>query len=529
MRRGAPPRLRWWTALSLAAGSLLSSRAAEASNGLDSPEAGVLQMSRGGAWVARADNPLSAYFNPAAMAFNPSGVHLGAQLLIRSHCFDRLDASGNRPTPGGNISTAPPDEVCADITPFPNPQLAATFRIHDQWAVGFAFVAPHAAGNVEWPTFIEYANAAGFTDPRPSPTRYMLLKSSTLAAFPTLSVAFRPLEELSIGAGFSWGFATYEFGNMAEAISAARCPDLGAPCPSNGNLQPDEYAFDIRSNIKGTDAFIPGFVVGVLAAPTNFLDIGAWYRFSDAIRSSFDLETLAPFYTDQGNAENPDAEITAVDDAGRFEINIPMEARIGLRYHHRRDGGEGQEWLSQHGDWARDGWAQDWFDIELDLTWAHNSAVDRIEIIMNEPYQINGTGTGQVPIDASQVRNWKDVLGVRLGGEFVPVPDLIAVRAGGFFESRGVADELVNIDFMLSEKAGVALGAGVRLGPVDINLGYQHTFFFTIDNGGQGEVKALSGDGSDELDPHNRTRQSVNGGKATSRLDEVGLGATFHW
>ncbi|HHH28422.1 MAG TPA: hypothetical protein ENK57_08765, partial [Polyangiaceae bacterium] len=127
------------TLMVLAVGSLLVSATADASNGLDSPEAGVLQMSRGGAWVARADNPLSAYFNPAAMAFNPSGVHLGAQLLIRAHCFDRLDASGNRPTPGGNISTAPPEEVCADITPFPNPQLAATFRIHEQWAVGLAF------------------------------------------------------------------------------------------------------------------------------------------------------------------------------------------------------------------------------------------------------------------------------------------------------------------------------------------------------------------------------------------------------
>jgi len=521
--------VRRTAAVTTAALALLAGGEARASNGLDSPGAGVLQMSRGGAWLARADNPLSAYYNPAAMAFNPSGVHLGAQLLFRSQCFDRLDASGNRPTPGGNISTAPPDPVCADISPFPNPQLAATFRIHKQWAVGFAFVTPHAAGSAKWPTFIEYANSAGFVDPRPAPTRYMLLDSKTLGAFPTVSVAFRPIEELSIGAGFSWGFATYSFSNMAEAISAARCPDLGAPCPSNGNLQPDEYTFDIRANISGADAFIPGFVVSALYAPLEFLDVAAWYRFSDAIRSSFDLETLAPYYTDQGNAENPAAETTSVENAGHFKIAVPMEARLGIRYHHPRNGGEGQDWLTKHGDWARDGWAQDLFDVELDLTWAHNSAVDRIEIIMNEPYQINGTGTGQVPIDASQPRQWKDVLGVRLGGEYVPVPDLLAIRAGGFFESRGVNADYVNIDFQLSERTGVALGAGVRLGPVDINLGYQHTFFFTIDNGGQGSVKGLSGDGSSELDPPNRTRQAINGGKATSRLDEVGLGGTFHW
>jgi long-subunit fatty acid transport protein len=518
-------------ALALVAASLATAAAtpASASNGLDSPDAGVLQMSRGGAWVARADNPLNAYFNPAAMTFYPSGVHLGAQLLFRSHCFDRVDQNGQRPTPGNLVNAPAPEEVCADISPIPNPQLAATFRLHKQWAIGIAFVAPHAAGTVEWPTFVEYANNAGFVAPRPAPTRYMLLDSSTIAAFPTLSVGFRPIEELAIGAGFTWGFALYEFSNMAEAVSAARCDDLTAPCPSGGNLQPDNYAFDIRANIKGIDGFVPGFVIGALYAPTDFLDIGAWYRFSDKIRSSFDLETLAPFYDNTGSEQNPDAQTTNVADAGNFAIAVPMEARLGLRYHHARAGGEGQEWLTKHGGWARDSFSEDLFDVELDLTWAHNSQVDRIEITMNEQYQVNGTGTGRVPIDASQLRNWNDVFGVRVGGEYVPIADLIAVRAGGFFESRGVDPAFVSTDFHLGERAGVALGAGVRIGPVDVNLGYQHTFFFSLDNGGQGEIRALSGDGSNELDPPSRSRQPVNGGKATSSLDEFGLGGTFHW
>ncbi|MEZ4445672.1 MAG: hypothetical protein R3B72_41740 [Polyangiaceae bacterium] len=357
--------------------------------------------------------------------------------------------------------------------------------------------------------------------PPPAPTRYLLLDSSTLGAFPTLSVAFRPIEQLAIGAGFSWGFATYEFSNMAEAISSARLD-------ANGN-QLDDYTTDIRSTIKGVDGFIPGFVVSVLYAPLRYLDVAAWYRFSDAIRSNIDLDMLAPFYNATGNEQNPAAETTNVKDAGRFSIAVPMEAKLGLRYHHPRKGGQGQEWVTQHRGWARDGWAEDIFDVELDLTWAHNSQVDQIDITLNERYQVNGTGTGQVPLDASQERNWKDVVGVRLGGEYVPIPDLLALRAGGFFESRGVADEYVNIDFHLSERVGIAGGAGVRLGPVDINLAYQHTFFFTIDNGGNGAVRALSGDNSADLDPPNRSRQAVNGGRATSSLNEIGLGATFHW
>ena len=52
---------------------------AQASSGLDSPDAGVVQVGRGGAWVARAEDPLAAYMNPAAMSFQASGIHLGGE------------------------------------------------------------------------------------------------------------------------------------------------------------------------------------------------------------------------------------------------------------------------------------------------------------------------------------------------------------------------------------------------------------------------------------------------------------------
>src|SRR5205085_6036839 len=75
-------------------------------DGLDSPAAGTAQLGRGGAWVARADDPLAAFFNPAAMVRNPSGTHLGASLLFRSHCFQRLAAGGQPVSPGGGLLPA---------------------------------------------------------------------------------------------------------------------------------------------------------------------------------------------------------------------------------------------------------------------------------------------------------------------------------------------------------------------------------------------------------------------------------------
>src|SRR5215468_4091677 len=96
---------RGWSRLAgVAAGAAVVAGAggAGASSGIDSPESGVVQMGRGSAWVARADDPLAVYFNPAAMAFQPTGVHLGAQLMMRSSCFTRVGPDGKAVAPNKN-------------------------------------------------------------------------------------------------------------------------------------------------------------------------------------------------------------------------------------------------------------------------------------------------------------------------------------------------------------------------------------------------------------------------------------------
>ena len=74
---------------------------ARASSGLDSPENGVVQVGRGGAWLARSDDPLAAYYNPAAMSFQASGVHVGLHLMFQSQCYERKGPGGTLVSPGG--------------------------------------------------------------------------------------------------------------------------------------------------------------------------------------------------------------------------------------------------------------------------------------------------------------------------------------------------------------------------------------------------------------------------------------------
>jgi len=493
------------------------SSAASATTGIESPDNGVSQMSRGGAWLARADDPLAAFFNPAALVTQTSSVHLGAHLMFRSFCFDRRGPDGERLSPGGGLA-APPDEVCADNPPFPNPQLAGAWRLHKRWAVGLTVMGPHQNGAFEWPDTIIYDDRFGET-PHPSPNRYLILQNKTFALFPALSGAFAITRQLSIGAGFVWGVVALDFSNMSEASS-----------PVRGDPQPDDFGNDVRAQITGTDAIVPGFVASVQWSPSRNFDVAAWYHWSDAVRAKVDLFTQSNYFAAGGavaeaNLDNP-AFVTDVKEAGTLKLSLPMEARIGVRYHVPRGGQPRlQKWVAKHHGAARDPLAEDLFDIELDLTWSHNSQIDKIEVRMQPGIAINGT-PGFVPENADQERHWRDVLGARLGGEYVIIPDFIAARLGGFFESKGARDENLSLDFHQGEKIGVAGGAAVRLSRFDISLGYQHTFFMDLDNGGNGELKAVSGDATTG---DFRTRQAVNGGSISSSLDEIALGATVHF
>ena len=481
-------------------------------DGFDTPAAGVAQMGRGGAWVARADDPLAAFFNPAAMVRNPNGVHVGSHLMVRRQCFERLGADGQPLSPGGGLN-APTDPVCAEIAPFPNPQLGATFRIGRRFAVGLAVVGPHKTGKAAWPDVVSYANKFGIVAPHPAATRYLMLEDDATLAYPTLSAAFAVTSKLSIGAGFVWGLANFGFSNMAPAVSS----------PS------DDFSTDIKAKLSGFDGFVPGVVLSALFSPSKRIDIAGTFRYSDAIRSSIDLYAQSNYYT-QGrvneDAIRDPANITDVKNAGTFKLQIPMEARLGFRYHKPRyeTPSAGQRWLAKHQGAARDAMSEDLFDLEADLTYSQNSAVQSIQVRMNEATRINGT-PGYVPANADVPRRWRDIIGMRVGGEFVLIPDLIALRAGGFFESKGVDDAYVSLDFQQAMKFGVSAGATVRIAMLDVSAGYSHTFFAAQDNHGKGAVHGLAGDATANF----RTPQVINGGRQTGDLDEVALGVTAHF
>lgn len=505
----------------LAVGAL--SGQALASSGIDSPENGAEQVGRGSAWLARADTPLAAYYNPAALVRQPNGVELGAHLMFMNQCFTRLGPDGKPVSPGNGIPGpgapgGPAGEVCTDNGAFPNPQLAANFRLGKSFAIGIAVLGPHGSGAARWPESIDYTNKFGVDTTQPAPNRYLLVSADSLILDPTVSVSWAVNDRLSFGAGFIWGIANVKFVNFAETVS---------PAAAAGTVPGDDFDKhqDVQATLQAKDMFVPGFVLSGLWSATDKLDVSGWFKWQDAIRAQTDLQIQSGYWTKAGTPNKLDsANLTDQKGAGTINFKIPMEARLGLRYHQpRQNPAQAPKWAQAPG--VRDPMTQDLFDAELDFTWANDSAVDNLELRFNSGIPVAGT-PGYVPTNADVPHQWRDVVGVRLGGEVVPVPGLLALRAGGFFESKGQDDKYLNLDFDLAQRVGLAGGVTVRIGPVDVAVAYQHTFYGTIDNGGKGAIKALSGDASTG---DYRSKQIVNGGKLTSSLNELALSGVLRW
>lgn len=568
---------------------------ARASNVTEFPDNGSEQMGRGGAWVARASDPVAAYFNPAGLAGQATRVTLQNNLIVQHTCFARVKASGGatpdlsqEPLEQKDATGAPTGQfprVCNDIEPNVSPQLAMTLRVSDRVGLGFMIFGPNAAGNSSWPDFIR--NESGL---QASPNRYLLNTQSGIVLFPTIAVGVEVIDNLRLGASLQWGIANLKLGNTAVALNT------DAATPAN----------DIHAVLSVKDYFVPGFTLGALYSPTEYLDVGGWYKWSDAIRARGNAATATNFYTKE-NAGGNDSKVKYGDtfypdcgtgtpadqaskpcgngDVGTVKFNIPMEAKLGFRYHKPRrlpvappepappaPAEEGAAPpvnppppvvappapdANKH---VRDPLSQDVFDTEVDLTWANNSAIDAIQIRFpgdsdgNGILPVSGIPGGTLPPNADSPKHYKDVLGVRVGGDYNLIPDTLALRGGAFYETLAQDQQYQNIDFPGGAKLGLSAGGTLRIhlgrkdlgktNALEIMLGYGHVFFTKQTNNAfdANGVPALAGTpcnptatvagdtcpGANATQKY-RTNWPVNLGTITSAVNVINVGVAYRF
>jgi len=502
----APARSRFvrLAALGGAVAAATLARPAHATDVQEFPDNGTEQMARGGAWVARASNPLATFYNPAALAGQKTGVLLDVALVLNKVCFKR---AGDGSTLDVDVKYS---EVCNSNKnkPQPLPAFAGVLRLSDRLGLGLSVAPPSLYGALEFPETVKAKNSFGVDARLPAGQRYMLVEQGGIALNTTLSVGAEVMDRVRVGAGFVWGVASYKLANANMSVTPTQQAD---------GTWLDPTTSDVRAELSVADWFMPGVTVGVLVSPLDVLDVGLNVVAQEAFDAHGDLETKANYWTNDGVSDNAITSNSkdVEKGLGHFRIANPLEARLGARFHVPR---------GEDTDGVRDPLSDDLFDVELDVSYTRNSAYKRamLRFPANPAVPVVGT-PGAVPQNNDvDFKVKRDTVGFRLGGDFVVLPSLLAVRAGGWWEPDVQNEQYANVAFLASQRIGVAVGGTYRLDFVDIDVGYQHVFFATVDNHGDGKLLVVSGDPTYGY----RSPYGINGGRFTQSANIFSVGGT---
>ncbi len=485
---------------------ILTAASAQASNVTEFPDNGSEQLGRGGAWVARASDPVAAFYNPAGLAGQRMRITAQLNLVHQETCFARTAIPSDTTLDKQMDGTFP--KVCS-TEPFalpPNPVFAFTYRVSPKLGIAAAFLTP---------SYVPSSNWAEQVSGLPSPQRYMLLKRSSLFMMPTLAVGYEAIPGLRLGASFTWGIAS-----MSYAFAAVASSSTGA----------NPLANDVRAEVSATDIFVPGGTLGALYSAGDNVDFGAWFKFSKPIQASGDLKTQTSTGilgdTGKPNCSTPGNVPECKGGAVHVQMPVPLELKLGARFHK----------AIGHYEGLRDPMLQDVWDIEVNFTWVRDGDFDRMQMRLpayddgGGVLPLNGLMGARIPANADMVRGYRDVLGVRLGGDFNLLPGKFAVRAGTFVETAAQDARFQSIDHMGGMRIGVSAGGTWRVSSkatwraFELAFGYMHMVVLNQTNTTPNGNPAFSIAG-----PNYRTPWPVNSGTISSSLDAINLGLSYRF
>lgn len=484
--------------LRIALGTLaivLVSTAARASGSAQSyPDEGSEPMGRGGAWVARASDPIALSRNPAGLAGQPLRLSAGEDLPFRHACFTRVKAASDTTDDGVAPGSRYP-RVCDDAAPLPVGFLALNLPLGERAAIAAGIVTPHGVPRASWPSFVGAS---------PSPQRYLLLESTAVMAIPTIGAAYEIARGLRLGASVGWGLAWVE-------TSAA------APGLAQDGISP--ALDDVKVTVKAKDLFVPRATLGAHASVGPLVELGAMFAWSAPIVAGGVATTEANAFTARAAGGDTSKIARGRIEGAELSIPLPMEAALGVRVRLPRDGEHARR-EPMEGEIA---------DLELDVTWSNDGAIDRYGVRFPPGVLVPGTA-GTLPADASAERRHRDVVGVRVGGDANLIPGVLAVRAGTFVEPRTGTAGFTGLETMSGTRAGVSLGVTARVharggAAFDVSLALLHVFVSDLDASDPSAdgLRAVTG-----TEPH-RTRWPVGLGTIEDGLDVLHLGVAYRF
>jgi long-chain fatty acid transport protein len=220
---------------------------------------------------------------------------------------------------------------------------------------------------------------------------------------------------------------------------------------------------------------------------------------------------------------------------------LPVQARVGLRFALPRDGASVPQT-----DLRYDPMHDDLFDIELVGTYERSSNFRSLSL--DNSGFIRLPGSMAAAPDVSVPHNWRDVFGLRLGGDFNVVRNMLAVRAGVSYEQGAqqpgqfpaghpMAGQpsmaYAHVDIPAYDTLGLHAGASFRWRWLTVSAAYGHFFMSTLDASTEGALRTIGTTGPvtdrECAGTAGMGACQVNRGVYRASLDTVNIGLTGHF
>ena len=351
--------------------------------------------------------------DPSAIYFNPAGIiQLEGQNLKLGVTYVKENGgtfTGTTPLTGGASVT----ETQKDLDFFV-PNLFWTRKASPDFAYGVGVFAPFGLGQ-------EYENRAA------SIFRNQITKIDLMTLVVNPTVAWRINEVLSLGVGIDFMYGKAKLGKA-------------------GVLNTGVGPLNIFQLDLDGDGTAWGYNFGALIEPTKSVQIGIAYRspfrlkIKDGDVDLFDISTvplpplggLTPAQIFGGNTYSTKGSTT---------INMPATLDLGIAY------------------------ILDRLTLEVDASWTFWSSYKELNIDIEN-------NTPLLP-DSRSAKNWKNVVGIYVGGEY-RVTDPLALRLGFRYDPTPVPAETMGPELPDADKLYYCAGLGYKLSNWTFDLAYMY-------------------------------------------------------
>lgn len=335
-------------------------------------EHGARALAMGGAFTAVANDPSAVYWNGAGLSYLPgTNIVFGVSFIAPSSSFRGVtpDVTKYR---GKNLLFYPA-------------HFFASHQLNDKFTLGLGFTTPFGLGT-EWDE-----NWVG---------KYLAVETSLQTFIVTPVIAYKPIESLSISAGFVYSFA--------DVLITRKNP-----------LQPI-FASDAFIHLEGDDMFAYGFNAGIMFKPTKCISVGVSYH--SEVKYEFE-GTATSTGPDQVAASLPKGVITA-------ELTTPQNIAGGIAV-------DISEKVKISADFQYVGW----------------SSYDKLEVVFTDP---------DPDLVSSSPRLYDDSYIIRLGGSY-KANDQVTFMGGIYYDKNPVSSEYLNPSLPETNRIGLSFGIEAQI------------------------------------------------------------------